>query len=192
VQHARTSSVVVRLKGGDASVFGRLEEEIQALNQAGIAFEVVPGVTAALAAAAQMQRPLTRRGLGRSVSLRTAMTREGHLVAAGPVSGDIIPHDDAADTEVYYMAGRQLPQMGAQLIAAGWPPRTPALVVSKAGCADMLSSDHTLATLETASSLHQERPALLIVGVGASSIEHLPTRKTLIDVHQHQVQDPND
>ncbi|MBV8122959.1 MAG: uroporphyrinogen-III C-methyltransferase [Paucibacter sp.] len=192
VRHAQSCAVVVRLKGGDASVFGRLEEEMQALTLAGIAFEVVPGVTAALAAAAQLQRPLTRRGLGRSVSLRTAMTREGQLVAAGPVSGDVLPHNDAADTEVYYMAGRQLPQMGAQLIAAGWPAQTPALVVSKAGCPDMASSDHTLATLDSASKLHQDRPALLIVGAGAMSIDGFPDRKALIDVHQHQVQGPSD
>src|SRR5690349_15171686 len=62
VRHAQASNVVVRLKGGDPSVFGRLEEELDALARAGIACEVVPGVTAALAAAAATQRPLTRRG----------------------------------------------------------------------------------------------------------------------------------
>ena len=67
-------ALVVRLKGGDPSVFGRLEEELQAMADAGIACEVVPGVTAALAAAASAQRPLTRRGTGRSVSFATAMT----------------------------------------------------------------------------------------------------------------------
>ena len=75
VRHAREAEVVVRLKGGDPSVFGRLEEELEALAEAGIACEVVPGVTAAIAAAAATQRPLTRRGSGRSVSLSTAMTR---------------------------------------------------------------------------------------------------------------------
>ena len=65
VREARAASVVVRLKGGDASVFGRLEEELQALHAAGVVTEVVPGVTAALAAAAATQRPLTRRGRGR-------------------------------------------------------------------------------------------------------------------------------
>jgi uroporphyrin-III C-methyltransferase len=61
VKAAREHALVVRLKGGDASVFGRLEEELLALQQAGIASEVVPGVTAALAAAAQAQRPLAQR-----------------------------------------------------------------------------------------------------------------------------------
>ena len=70
VQAAQAHARVVRLKGGDPSVFGRLEEEMAALQQAGIGYEVVPGVSAALAAAAGTQRPLTRRGSGRSVSLR--------------------------------------------------------------------------------------------------------------------------
>ena len=81
VQHARAGGHVVRLKGGDPSVFGRLDEELEALAAAGIACEVVPGVTAAIAAAADLRRPLTRRGSGRSVALSTAMTRAGELVA---------------------------------------------------------------------------------------------------------------
>src|SRR5215212_3203537 len=68
VEHALESDVVVRLKGGDPSIFGRLEEELEAMRAAGIACEVVPGVSAALAAAADTQRPLTRRGSGRSVA----------------------------------------------------------------------------------------------------------------------------
>ena len=81
VRSARRHGCVVRLKGGDPSLFGRLEEEIAALAQHGIDFEVVPGVTAALAAAAHTARPLTRRGHGRSVSLTTAMTQLGVLQA---------------------------------------------------------------------------------------------------------------
>ncbi|MDE1950469.1 MAG: uroporphyrinogen-III C-methyltransferase, partial [Burkholderiales bacterium] len=95
VRLAQTHAVVVRLKGGDPSIFGRLEEELQALARHGIECEVVPGVTAAIAAAAHTRRPLTRRGNGRSVSLSTAMTREGRLEAGRN-----------ADTEVFYMAGR--------------------------------------------------------------------------------------
>jgi len=157
VQAAQDHAVVVRLKGGDASVFGRLEEELQALAEAGIASEVVPGVTAASAAAAQTQRPLTRRGRGRHVSLTTAMTEEGELRAAR-----------SADTEVFYMAGRQLASLGPQLLAAGWPPDTATLVVSRAGCADALSSEHALRDLADAAPLHGGRPAVLIVGAGAT------------------------
>ena len=81
VRHARSHERVVRHKGGDPSVFGRLEEELQALSRAGIGYEIVPGVTAALAAAAAAARPLTRRGHGRTVALATAMTREGEVNA---------------------------------------------------------------------------------------------------------------
>ncbi|MFG6440493.1 uroporphyrinogen-III C-methyltransferase [Roseateles sp. LKC17W] len=156
VQAAREHAVVVRLKGGDASVFGRLEEELQALAEAGIASEVIPGVTAASAAAALTQRPLTRRGRGRNVSLTTAMTAEGELRAAL-----------SADTEVFYMAGRQLDTLGPKLQAAGWPADTPALVVSRAGCADARTSEHKLRNLADAAALHGGRPAVLIVGTGA-------------------------
>ena len=77
VKHAQDGRAVVRLKGGDPSVFGRLEEELEALAAANIESEVVPGVTAAIAAAAATLRPLTRRGSGRSVALTTAMIPGG-------------------------------------------------------------------------------------------------------------------
>jgi uroporphyrin-III C-methyltransferase len=165
VRHALAASgLVVRLKGGDASVFARLEEELQALAAAGIESEVVPGVTAALAAAAQTQRPLTRRGSGRSVALSTAMTQTGEMQASR-----------TADTEVFYMAGQQLPALGRRLRAAGWPADTPTLVVSRAGCADGLSSSHALADLATASLLHKGRPTVVTVGVGASALSAAPS-----------------
>ena len=114
VKMALTHPNVVRLKGGDASVFGRLEEELLALAEAGIACEVIAGVTAASAAAALTQRPLTRRGSGRSVSLTTAMTQDGSLGA-----------QRSADTEVFYMAGKQLAALSRKLIEAGWLADTP-------------------------------------------------------------------
>jgi len=159
VQHARSVDVVVRLKGGDPSVFGRLEEELEALAQAGIPSEVVPGVTSALAAAAATQRPLTRRGRGRSVSLTTAMTRTGELLATR-----------TADTEVFYMAGRQLAALGRRLREAGWPAHTPVAVVSRAGWPDQIGSDHTVGTLAQAALLHSGRPTVVTVGVGAEVV----------------------
>jgi len=159
VTHARRAAVVVRLKGGDPSVFGRLEEELEALAEAGIASEVVPGVTSALAAAAALQRPLTRRGRGRSVSLTTAMTRAGDLQATR-----------TADTEVFYMAGRQLAALGRRLREAGWPAHTPVAVVSRAGWPDQIGSDHTVATLAQAALLHSGRPTVVTVGVGAAAV----------------------
>jgi uroporphyrin-III C-methyltransferase len=157
VRQASLHRCVVRLKGGDPSIFGRLEEELQALAQAGVPCEVVPGITAAAAAAADTQRPLTRRGAGRSVTLATAMTREGPLQVGGL----------RADTEVYYMAGRQLGALGRRLQAAGWPAHTPVCVVSRAGWPDSLCSDHTVQDLAGAACLHAGRPAVATVGAGA-------------------------
>jgi uroporphyrin-III C-methyltransferase len=122
-------------------------------------------VTAALAAAATTQRPLTRRGAGRSVALTTAMTRTGTLHAAR-----------SADTEVFYMAGRQLAALSRRLREAGWPEDTPASVVSRAGCADQLASEHRVATLGEASLLHAGRPTVVTVGVGAAAVTGESTR----------------
>ncbi len=159
VRFARQGLRVVRLKGGDPGVFGRLEEELEALAQAGLECEVVPGVTSALAAAAAAQRPLTRRGVGRSVALTTAMTHNGELRAAR-----------SADTEVFYMAGRQIGALARRLQEAGWPADTPALVVSRAGFADALASDHRVGTLAEAALLHSGRPTVVTVGAGACAI----------------------
>jgi uroporphyrin-III C-methyltransferase len=163
VRYARQYRRVVRLKGGDPGVFGRLEEELQALAAAGIECEVVPGVTAAIAAAAATQRPLTRRGHGRSVSLTTAMTRGARLQAGRH-----------ADTEVFYMAGRQLGGLGRALLEAGWPDATPVCVVSRAGWPDCLASEHRLADLGAAAVLHAGRPAVVTVGAGARAVAAAP------------------
>lgn len=163
VRLARQHAVVVRLKGGDPSVFGRLEEELQALATAGIECEVVPGVTAAIAAAAVSQRPLTRRGAGRSVSLTTAMNQAGELGAGRH-----------ADTEVFYMAGRQLGKLGRALRAAGWETGTPICVVSRAGWPDAVCSEHRLAELAAAALLHAGRPTVVTVGAGALAVAKLP------------------
>jgi uroporphyrin-III C-methyltransferase len=159
VKHAREHALVVRLKGGDPSVFGRLEEELEAVRAAGIPTEVVPGVTAAIAAAAATQRPLTRRGSGRSVSLSTAMTHSGDVRASR-----------TADTEVFYMAGRQLTALSRRLLDAGWRADTPVCVVSRAGWSDELASDHRVDTLAQASLLHRGRPTVVTVGAGAQPL----------------------
>ena len=166
VKHASSGARVVRLKGGDPSVFGRLEEELEALAAAGIATEVVPGVTAALAAAAATQRPLTRRGSGRSVALTTAMTHDVGLDAGRR----------HADTEVFYMAGRQLGALARRLVAAGWPADALVSVVSRAGWPDELASDHVLAGLGEAAVLHAGRPTVVVVGAGARKIDGFPSR----------------
>lgn len=178
VRYAREGACVVRLKGGDPSVFGRLEEELQAAADAGIPTDVVPGITAAAAAAATTQRPLTRRGNGRSVSLSTAMTRSGELQAAR-----------TADSEVFYMAGRQLGALGRRLREAGWPAETPVSVVSRAGWPDQLQSDHTVDRLAQASVLHAGRPTVVVVGAAAEPVVPQDTARPadipVIDAGQH-------
>jgi uroporphyrin-III C-methyltransferase len=159
LQAAREHRHVVRLKGGDPSVFGRLEEELALLDAQGIACEVVPGVTAALAAAAHSQRPLTRRGSGRSVSMSTAMTQLGALQASR-----------SADTEVFYMAGRQLAALSLKLLEAGWPTQTRVCVVSRAGWPDALTTEHSVASLADAAMPHAGRPAVVTVGAGAVAL----------------------
>jgi uroporphyrin-III C-methyltransferase len=176
IQHAQHAERVVRLKGGDPSIFGRLEEELEALYEAGIECDVIPGVTAAIAAAAATQRPLTRRGTGRSVSFSTAMTRTGDLHASR-----------SADTEVFYMAGKQLTALSRRLIEAGWPSDTPVSVVSRAGWPDQLHSDHNVATLPRASLLHAGRPTIVTVGAGAQVLRHIK-RPTLTDASATRVE----
>ena len=164
-------ALVVRLKGGDPSVFGRLEEELQAMAEAGIECEVVPGVTAALAAAASAKRPLTRRGSGRSVSFSTAMTRAAPDHVAAEAASGPLRASRSADTEVFYMAGKQLGALARQLVRAGWPTDTEACVISRAGWPDELHSDHTIETLGRASMLHAGRPTVVLVGAGARPID---------------------
>ncbi|MBP6899933.1 MAG: uroporphyrinogen-III C-methyltransferase [Burkholderiaceae bacterium] len=170
VEHAPAGGVV-RLKGGDPSVFGRLEEEMQALQAAGYRYEVVPGVTSALAAAAQSGRPLTRRGIGRSVSLTTAMTHLGLLQATR-----------TADTEVFYMAGRQLAELARHLAEAGWPGDAPVAVLSRAGWPDARLTEHSVATLAEAAAHHAGRPAVVTVGAGAAPVR--PAKTPELERHQ--------
>jgi uroporphyrin-III C-methyltransferase len=174
LRSARAHARVVRLKGGDPSLFARLEEEMAALAEQGIGFEVVPGVTAALAAAAAAQRPLTRRGRGRSVAFSTAMTEQGELRAAR-----------SADSEVFYMAGRQLGALSRRLRGVGWPADTPVCVVSRAGWPDQLVSEHRLAMLAEAAVLHSGRPTVVTVGAAARMVS--PEAKTLTQDRQPAV-----
>ncbi|HXF66777.1 MAG TPA: uroporphyrinogen-III C-methyltransferase [Burkholderiales bacterium] len=126
VDAARRHAVVVRLKGGDPMLFGRAQEEIAALCAAGVPYEVVPGVTAALAAAAEAGVSLTQRGSARSVVFVTPR------VAGGSAPSDWARNAAAADTAVIYMGAGEAPAMTAALLAAGAPPELPVLVVENA------------------------------------------------------------
>ena len=124
VDHARSGLKVVRLKSGDSGMFGRLEEEITALREAGIGYEIVPGVTAPSAAAAAAGIPLTRR-----VSARRVQFVTGHdVTGALPESLNWAALADPDAVTSVFMARATFPQLAAHLISAGLPPETPALM----------------------------------------------------------------
>jgi uroporphyrin-III C-methyltransferase len=112
--------LVVRLKGGDPMMFGRADEELRALEEAGIEVEVVPGITAALAAAASIKQPLTKRGIARSVAFFTSSTAPGHPEQT------TLPD---CDTLIQYMGGKEAVTTAQKLLAQGRSPDLPVIVV---------------------------------------------------------------
>ncbi|MGZ3180839.1 MAG: uroporphyrinogen-III C-methyltransferase [Telluria sp.] len=154
VECARRYRTVVRLKGGDPMMFGRADEELRALEAAGIEVEVVPGVTTALAAAASTRQPLTKRGVARSVSFFTSSTAPGHPDE---------PALPATDTLVQYMGGREAIATGQRLLAHGFAPDTPVIVIENVSRADERIERMTLAVLaEGLAPAHG--PVLVMVG----------------------------
>lgn len=126
VRLGRSGRNVVRLKGGDPFIFGRGREEADALECAGIPYEVVPGITAAQGCAAAARVPLTHRGLARSVRYVT-----GHCKSDEPLDLDWASLADPDTTLVVYMGLANVEEIAAQLIAFGLPQTTPALAVSQ-------------------------------------------------------------
>ena len=143
IEHARTGARVVRLKSGDAGIFGRLEEEIEALRAADIGYEIIPGVTAACAAAAQAGIALTRRNTSRRVQFITGADVSGQL----PENLNLAALADPEATTVVYMGRRTFPALAARLIEHGMAPDTPALVGESLGRADELLVRTTVAEL---------------------------------------------
>jgi uroporphyrin-III C-methyltransferase len=143
VDYAATGARVVRLKSGDAGIFGRLEEEIETLRAAGIGYEIVPGVTSACVAAAQAGIPLTRRNTSRRVQFVTRADVTGKL----PQNLNWAALADPEATTVVYMGQRTFPALAAKLIARGLARDTPALVAESLGRADERIVRTTLAEL---------------------------------------------
>ena len=157
---ARRGLKVVRLKGGDPSVFGRSGEEQAFLAAHGIASSVVPGVTAASAAAAQFGFPLTERGVARRVTFATARTRDGEVVEEGWAA-----NADPSTTLCLYMARDAREAVTRRLMAEGRSPSTPAVAVENAGAenARLIASDlENLA--EALDGARCEGPVLLLIG----------------------------
>jgi uroporphyrin-III C-methyltransferase len=120
VECASRYRLVVRLKGGDPMLFGRADEELRALETAGIDYEIVPGITAALAAAASTCQPLTRRGVARSVAFFTSSTAPGHPEQT------TLPD---CDTLVQYMGGKEAITTARKLLEQGRDTSLPVVVV---------------------------------------------------------------
>ena len=176
VHHAQRSDLVVRLKGGDPTVFGRVGEEISALREAGLHYEVVPGVTSALAAAAAAGVSLTDRRFASSVVFATAHRGSG---------SDAVEWDrlvSSQSTLVIYMPGRDQAQLANQLIAAGVIPDTPCAVVSSAGRPEQRVALTSLSSLEKL--LKIPAPSLLIVGRCAGELANSDQLEHLLQTHQ--------
>ncbi|MEG8017284.1 uroporphyrinogen-III C-methyltransferase [Sphingomonas sp. LR55] len=161
VEYAQSGLRVVRLKSGDAGIFGRLEEEIVALRAAGIAFEIIPGVSAASAAAAAANIPLTRRLSARRVQFLTGHDVTGDL----PEQRNMAALADPDATTVVFMPKRTFPALAASLIAHGLSPDTPALIAENVGHPDQTLTRSTIA--ELAAQLQDGfsgKPALILYG----------------------------
>jgi len=159
VMYARQGRTVVRLKGGDPLIFGRAGEEMEALRDQGIDFEVVPGVTAAFAAAASAGIPLTHRRLASGLIFLS-----GHLSKQNSYNWRAIVASGA--TIVLYMPGQRCSAIAAELRRAGLQSDTPCLIVSRATAQDEQVHKTILADLKDAPAI--PAPALLVIGPVAS------------------------
>ncbi len=161
VEHARAGRSVVRLKGGDPFVFGRGGEEAQRCVAAGIPFEVVPGVTAGIAAAAYAGIPVTQRRVSAAVAFVT-----GHADPERPENRiDWAALAAFPGTLVFYMGVRQLARIAEQLVACGRPADQPVAVIQRGTFADQREAHGTLATIaQVAADAGVQAPAVTIVG----------------------------
>lgn len=166
IDHARSGAHVVRLKSGDPAVFGRLDEEIDALEIAGVAWEIVPGITAAAAAAADIGRSLTRRGRNKAITLATGHDSEGFaeqdwraLAAPGSVAA-------------IYMGLRAARFIQGRLMLHGADPAMPMTVVENASRIERRTVATTLTELPRALAEGGIRgPAILILGLAPRAAE---------------------
>ena len=158
IARARQGLVVVRLKGGDPFVFGRGAEECEALERAGIPFDVVPGVTAAIAAPGAAGIPVTHRRYASAFAVAAGQECEGESDLDWGALARI-------PTLVFLMGLRGLPHIAARLLAHGARPETSAAVIASATLPEQRVVVGTLATIETlARAARLESPATLVVG----------------------------
>jgi uroporphyrin-III C-methyltransferase len=154
VDCARRYALVVRLKGGDPMLFGRADEELRALEAEGIAVDIVPGITTAVAAAAATRQPLTKRGVARSVAFFTSST------APNEPDHPALPE---TDTLVQYMGGREAAATAERLLAQGRRADLPVVVVENCSRPDERILRLTLATLAHGLEM-AHGPMLVMIG----------------------------
>jgi uroporphyrin-III C-methyltransferase len=172
IEYARGNKNVVRLKSGDPLVFGRAAEEMSALAEAGVPFEIVPGITAAFAAAAAIQCSLTDRNSASNVVFSTGHHAQSHNQAP-------LPHLEDA-TRVIYMPGRDLTLLAAEWLDEGLPPDFPCVLVSRAAQPDQDVFCTTLDALGKAKSPFA--PSLLIAGWAVRDVASAGVRANMIQV----------
>ncbi|MEO1193990.1 MAG: uroporphyrinogen-III C-methyltransferase [Pseudomonadota bacterium] len=161
VDYALGGGRVVRLKSGDAGLFGRLEEELVALREAGVAYEIVPGVASPLAAAAAAGIPLTRRLTARRVQFVTGHDVSGKLPTDLALDSLADPHA----CTVVFMGKRTFPALAEAVIARGLDPKTPALLAEAVGTPEASYRRSSVAAL--AAELQEgvgDKPALIFYG----------------------------
>ena len=158
LEHAGAGRSVLRLKSGDPLVFGRASEEIAFLTQADIPFEIVPGITAAFAVAAELKTPLTDRSSASKLIFATAHHAKDKLELTPRWEGSFPP--DA--TLVVYMPGRRFRQLADELIASGIAPETPCVAVSKASTLEEQVHRTTLERIEDEAI--GPAPVILLIG----------------------------
>src|SRR5579864_5212429 len=172
---AKAGRRVMRLKGGDPMIFGRADEEIAACRAAGIAVEVVPGITTAQGAASRLLVSLTRRGQARRVQYLTGHAAQGNSRdGALPTDIDWSSIADPAATTVVYMPTKTLPELVARARAAGLDPQTPAIAVERATRADERVIAATIAELPA--RLAAEAPSgPVVVMIGRALAQYVET-----------------
>lgn len=160
VEYAKSGQRVVRLKSGDGGMFGRLEEEIEACRAAGIGYEIIPGVSSPFAAAAAAGIPLSRRLTARRVQFVTGADVTGGM----PQDLNLAALADPLVTTVIFMGKRTFAALSSQLIAAGLPPETPAMLAESISTPEQRITRSNVADLGAALAQAHDGPALILLG----------------------------
>lgn len=172
---------VVRLKGGDPMIFGRASEEISALRAEGIPLEVIPGVTAALGAAARLKLSLTERSTARRLQFITAHAHDGKL----PEDVDWLALCDPRASTVVYMGVKTLEPLTGRLLSHGMDSATPAIVVERATCPDERRIIGTIGTIAAkVAAANPAGPCVILIGEAFADALQLPRTEVKLETSQ--------